>query len=1228
MTTAPRLPSPPSSIQFHPPPHRPRLLSDAFNLPCFTIQETTPTVPYPQHTDAATSPLASPLMPEPPGRMRRDGGEEVRRGGDGSGRGGDGGRGRGSQGLPIHIDREGGSNANGNGERYVDTGEEEKVVGSGDGAGEAHCLHKEDGVLGREVVDDDGTIGTSLDGRYQANVAQPAHAGPDAPADPRSRRGPPTKPARERAHEGSSVEMPVVIDEGYASFGFDSLAADTSSSKEKWSDPDYLEYRQRSGEIDKLFESNDGGDAQSHAKGTAMDERDRTTMHGNDEGEAVMIEKVNSLLRSRHSRARDWRAEVENSQVRTQDGQVVEHGRQRDRPGSETRRFLNVLSKEAQESMHSAEASKRAEPGRATSVLPRWQAEVAARKRAAVERSRSARASDGHHNPRPTTSHEEAETVRRNQEDDTEHLRLAQERLIADLASRTQAKREREQCRLRKEKEANERTNSVRGTSNAQQATAANQEKPRKKARPARDDEALMAAEAKMIAERREEERRMRTNVDTEAKRKQEAMRFASLQKKAADEAVRRTERNRIDEERRAKAVRSAPRPPIRIKVEDSGSDDAVRSSLARDRAARRAAAERSRSRQAQNGVDEKPQLVGERAVKVSESRQTSVALRLPSSGNEGLVGNLVPLANSSALESKLQRASEALQAAQARKRLLEVEAEARRVQAECIVLKRRAEDADAEDVTDRSNHKKARSVGQGVGVNDAMLGSRNPSSVKDTSSPRETEMQAQGPARRATSEERRRRKREASRRCRSKKQAESKVLQAQRQLGGIQDYLISQQSTSSPTESEDNNGTDNGQKQPMGLGALCTSGLISNGRSLREEHNKVKGGGHSTIDQIERPTNTKTLNPRRDNKGKSHMMRDRAAKDDEIDNLKAQLARFQQPMADQGGEPAHTGISETYPADSPIQQEREDTVSSDEDEDEDENQEARTTQPFRLSVPQQPLDMAEEAQPAPPRPTCARKTLPARIPEMTSEEDDTGTGGSEDQEEQPNEMVWGYRVTRKEWLHEEDPNDVGQTTDGPYWSKDQANSIAATEVHQERGNVKILAPMEFNMTIDALGMRTHSICSKGGIISTAVERYLIPPSRANGPMADKAWLPQKLFVALEKVGVSVKAADPGEESADEHVPPACSIRVLGIFTVLDLANREASRCALDHHTSRLGESGLDEVVRAEKEMKARERLEKLDRDCRTFASSGAVSDGSGVVEIWVEEHPVVGPRN
>lgn len=181
-------------------------------------------------------------------------------------------------------------------------------------------------------------------------------------------------------------------------------------------------------------------------------------------------------------------------------------------------------------------------------------------------------------------------------------------------------------------------------------------------------------------------------------------------------------------------------------------------------------------------------------------------------------------------------------------------------------------------------------------------------------------------------------------------------------------------------------------------------------------------------------------------------------------------------------------------------------------------------------------------------------------------------------------------------------------------------------EVHREYRNVKVLSPMDFNMTIDAIGMKTHSISSKGGSITTAVDQTLIPPNRARGPMSKKSWLSPKMFVALEKM--SLKGAEAGHANPIKQNEEAVSTRILGVFTVLDLANREASRCALEHRTSQLSESQLHQIKKSEEAMKVRERLEELDLLCLTFKSSCALSDGSGVVETWVEVHSLVGPRN
>lgn len=1207
-------------------------------------------VAAPQSTGAMSFAMAS-LMPEPPGRMRRDGVGEVGRGGDGDGNGADIGPGRRGDSIAVDV----GAVVQGRADGEKDGG---KDIGGR-----------------REDVDRDGKV---------PNEAVRAEtSGRDT-----TRRA---RPSRERGpcnHDGSSAEKAVLIDEGYGSFSF---AASASASTNKTPpDLEIREDRRHHDHLDELFE--DHAEAGKSDVWRTQDGGARKAVLENAAEEAAM-EKVNTFFESRRSRAPDGRAEGQTFQVAGRDGHRRKEPVMLD---DGARGLLDVVKKEAEESMRTLSGAGGEGGGGSSLVMPRWQAEVDAHRRAAIDRSRSARgsdwkedvrqttsrkdaegiredlkddteelrlaqeriadlasrskeerersrstrASDGKDEVRPITSHKEADGVRASPKDDTEELRLAQERLIADLTSKSKAKRDREEIRLRKEQEANRQASLVREARNAQIATAASQERTREKTRLARDQESWRAAVARMVPERRE-----RIDVATEAKRKKEAEKLASLRKKAADEAVRRIERNKLDEERRAKAAKIAGPPLVRIKVEDSSSDDAVRSELAQDRAARQAAAERSRTRQAQNGAEEKPTLIEERTFKTSESGQTSVALGLNSSGDEAVVGRRTPSARSSALDSQLHLANENLQAALAEKMILEAKAEARRVQAECTALKRRAEEADAEDSIDQSLHKKARSDDQSVRDSQSTLGS-NPPSVEDMSSPRDTEMRAPERPRTKTSEERMRRKRESNKRWRLKKLAERKLLQAQSQQEGGPDYIVGRQAKSSPTASEDNNGTESGQKRPMGLRALCSPGLVSNSQGLQADNDTARSGGHSKPfvpkDHDERPTsnrNPKTARPRGDHNVKSHMMRDRAAKDEYYNNLKATLASFQQPQSSLGPEPDQTGTTETYTAGTPLHQESEESISSDEDEDL--TQAVKPTSSPRLSIPQQTPDIPGESQLPPPRPTCARKTLPTQVHKTAPEEADnadtrvsedeanaTATTIPPDQTSPPPELLWAYNITRKEYLHDEDPTTVPHTTDGPYWSLAQANAIAATDVHLERGAVRILAPMEFTLTIDALGLRTHSICSNGGTIATAVERVLVPPSRARGPMADKAWLPRRMFVVLEQVRRGDGDDDGSAGGEEGQGPRARAVRTRGLFTVLDLANREASRWALERRTARLGDSGLDEFVKAEMGMRAREHLERLDREGRTFESSCVVEDGGGVVEVWVEEHPVVGPRN
>lgn len=1067
------------------------------------------------------------------------------------------------------------------------------------------AAHGRAGVVARMVNGGGGGNRAGSNGVFRDELAaRPAHAGRDAtPMDPR-RAGKARGPVD---GEGGSREKPVLVEEGEGSFD---LEAD-ARSREGRPGREVGRDHGRDNEFDDLFEEVRVDPRSAVVRGP--EGGDRKTGCEKDEEEAALAE-VDSVFKNQNARARD-----------TQTSNDDRHkAKIPDKMESDTRSLLEVLTREAQGSVQSPPAARTQDSSRHVSVLSPLEAEVEARKSAAVERARIVRVGNG-----KLTLRREAEAIRLDAEDDGEQLRLAQACLKADTASRQNAKQEKDRYRLRKEKEANEQASSARMPRGPQRTSVGTQVKTGRKTRSSRDDEGLMAQEARRMAEGKEEERRVQKEQRA-TRVQQDADRFASVKRKAAMNAARRMELDREKEERRAKAAEAVGRPTVRIKVENSDSDDAARSVLQRELAMREAAAEKSRSRQAQNSAEYRPKLVGERPSKTSESAIASVPLSLIASEEEVSFERGTNPANPITLDDQLHQANEILQAAQAQKRVLELEAKARKVQAECTALKRRAEQADAEEWMDESIRKKARSTEQSVGVDQSRIGSQNTSGVEDMASPHDPETQDQGRRPAKTREERLVRRRASNKRWRLKKEAEKRLLLEQNQQEEMRRSVDRQPSEASSTESEFGTGISSRPEQPMGLRAL-TSGLISHATGRQREMNGSESeqptklqkqdskGSHTSNAEM------KSVVHRRDSKAKSNMMKERAAKDEQIDTLKAQLASFKQPQIERSEDPAQTGTADTYIAQSPVHQESQATVSSDEDEDE--NQAATTAQSFRLSGPQQTPNPPEEAQAPPPRPTCARKTLPTQTHQPPPEETDSGLGPSPDQEEPPTELVWAYQVTRKEWLSDEDANDVGQMTDGPYWSKEQANSIAATEVHQERGDARILAPMEFNMTIDALGMRTHSICSVGGNIATAVERVLVRPSRADGPMADKKWLPPRIFVALEKVSREKPTDDSGMSSGEEG-RRASFVRVLGIFTVLDLANREASRCALAHQSARLGESTLDEIVKAEKVMRAREHLEILDRDCRTFENSCALSDHSGVVETWVEEHAVVGPRN
>ncbi|KAI9869608.1 MAG: hypothetical protein M1830_005300, partial [Pleopsidium flavum] len=697
--------------------------------------------------------------------------------------------------------------------------------------------------------------------------------------------------------------------------------------------------------------------------------------------------------------------------------------------------------------------------------------------------------------------------------------------------------------------------------SGMQKAKAANKEKSGKKVRLSKKgDDGFTATELMMIADGLEEARKRKAKEDEAAKLKKEADEQASLVRRRASEADRLARRRKLEEQIKTKTAVVVVQPLAKIKVEDPSRDDEASSALDRDRTPTQTATGRSRDRQLQNRTEQKRKAVAQGLFEAPKCDQDGLNMTPTADEDEAPISDDISSDDVVTLENELRLIKESVRKRTIQKQLLEAKAKERRVHAETSALERRAIEEDAED---NWILKRARSDEGNKQADEPKVGQRQISCVQEDADSYNVKLQSEGRKPPMTPEER--------------KSSRRNLLES-----GTPRSTGSHQSQVSFTESEGESIDNSKEDLPMGLRAQGTSDLVPGDKAK-----SLKDNGNARTNEVKKLTEKQTQHGRykidpgpkkpaqmRNDGIHKQNMRSRAVTEENKTKLMTAIEGFQPSQASQACDREGIGGEGTYKIDKPQGQDSDQTVSSS-DEDEEENQEIRNAQILRLSGPYQIQDEPAGAQPSQPRPTYARKTVPKELltqvreeeqkHEIQAEDDISSIDGSDYQEERVNEMVWEYHVTRREWLNDEDPTEAEKTFYGPYWSKEQANNVAAIEVHQESGEVKIISPMDFNMTIDALGMQSYSISSKGGNISTAIDQSLIPPNRARGPMSKKSWLPPKMFVAFEKMS--------NKRAETEHNSDAVSIKVLGIFTMLDLANREASRCALEHRTPQLSGS-------------------------------------------------------
>ena len=222
-------------------------------------------------------------------------------------------------------------------------------------------------------------------------------------------------------------------------------------------------------------------------------------------------------------------------------------------------------------------------------------------------------------------------------------------------------------------------------------------------------------------------------------------------------------------------------------------------------------------------------------------------------------------------------------------------------------------------------------------------------------------------------------------------------------------------------------------------------------------------------------------------------------------------------------------------------------------------------------------------------------------------------TDGEEEGEEEAEDMVFQYTVTRTEFHSDKTENEPLKTTSPTFYTKDEANAYALHNVFSLQHDCPLGHEGKMMMEWDATGMHEYSFTSGPLTVQATVSRQIV----RNAPLpSPAARVPRETYVIYKK-SVTL-GPDRGKNISQE---------VLGIHGLLDKANRDAGAAWLRFAFQRImAEPGIRELREIELENEVRERLGGL--EARNACFGELWQEGEEWVEIWVEGRRVRGPRN
>lgn len=297
-------------------------------------------------------------------------------------------------------------------------------------------------------------------------------------------------------------------------------------------------------------------------------------------------------------------------------------------------------------------------------------------------------------------------------------------------------------------------------------------------------------------------------------------------------------------------------------------------------------------------------------------------------------------------------------------------------------------------------------------------------------------------------------------------------------------------------------------------------------------------------------------------------------------------------------------------------------------------------------------------------------------------EESEDDYEGSEDKESSPtmvtrtviepepldeNEVWFQYHVNRKYWTPDSPKDQADEIRIGPaaYNTLVEANTAAGKEIQLTRFGIPGASAQcsSFTCNRDENGMQHYRAESALGIVLVYVSRSLrsplSPESVARRPTVTSArnsWLSKRQWIARSKeIHVTTTyTAVPGLPSNPEDEADIDALfdepsesryeqsqhrhesnhRLIGAYTVRDLANREAGRALLEACAPK-GASINAALERAEMQRAIYSQVDELEVEGELFTASGELpgsggGDGEAPVEVvvWVEECVLGGPRN